>query len=44
MHLDYSISSTDQQSNSTVTHHQLTPCVYAASIIDETGLITNTGP
>ncbi|CAM4901821.1 unnamed protein product [Rotaria socialis] len=44
MHLDYNISSTDQQSNSTVSNHQLTPCVYAASIIDETGLITNTGP
>ncbi|CAF0874627.1 unnamed protein product [Rotaria sordida] len=44
MHLDYEMSSIDSQSNSIISHHQFTPCIYAASIIDETGLITNAGP
>ncbi|CAF0723111.1 unnamed protein product [Rotaria sp. Silwood1] len=44
MHLDYKMSSIDSQSNSIVSNHQFTPCVYAASIIDEAGLITNAGP
>ncbi|CAF2717357.1 unnamed protein product [Rotaria sp. Silwood2] len=44
MHLDYKMSSIDSQLNSTVSNHQLTSCIYAASIIDEAGLITNAGP
>lgn len=45
MRLDYDVSSVDSQTSPmSNTRHQLTPCVYAASIIDETGLIGTAGP
>ncbi|CAF1244319.1 unnamed protein product [Adineta steineri] len=44
MHMDYEISSVEPQATSTMTNHQLKPCVYAASLIDEAGLISCVGP
>ncbi|CAF1564363.1 unnamed protein product, partial [Adineta steineri] len=44
MHMDYEISSAEPQATSTMTNHQLKPCVYAASLIDEAGLISCVGP
>lgn len=44
MHLDYEMNSANSPSMIQTSRHQLTPCIYAASIIDETGLVTNTGP
>lgn len=45
MRLDYDISSLDSQTSSmTNTRHQFSPCIYGASIIDETGLIGTAGP
>ncbi|CAF2004536.1 unnamed protein product [Rotaria magnacalcarata] len=43
MHLDYENSSLEPQTTLIATHHQFTPCVYAASIINETGLIRTAG-
>ncbi|CAF1273702.1 unnamed protein product [Adineta steineri] len=44
LHLDYEISSVEPQLNSIAPPHQLTPCIYAASVIDEAGAISNFGP
>ncbi|CAF3134085.1 unnamed protein product [Rotaria socialis] len=44
MHLDYQQSSTEPQTAVPTKKHQYAPCVYAASIIDDTGLIGYAGP
>ncbi|CAF1599177.1 unnamed protein product [Rotaria sp. Silwood1] len=44
MHLDYEQSLIEPQIPSITKHHQLTPCIYAASVIDDTGLIGYAGP
>ncbi|CAF2849835.1 unnamed protein product [Rotaria sp. Silwood2] len=44
MHLDYEQSLMEPQTALATKHHQLTPCIYAASVIDDTGLIGYAGP
>ncbi|CAF0887164.1 unnamed protein product [Adineta ricciae] len=45
MHMDYEISSVESSMTSIGnSRHQFTPCVYAASLIDETGLVGYVGP